>query len=254
MQKEVFCEIIIVNDGSTDNSLAVVENHFKKEIACAHIKIINQSNRGVSVARNKGVEVSKFEYVCFLDADDEWKPGFLKKMAVLIKSYPQADLYCLAHMIKKDNTYLYKPRHGLPDGYNGYVEDFFKTSSKGSVAKSSKVCVKKDAILFFGGFPEGVVAGEDLYVWIRLALNGKVACDMSYLSIVHQQKDNSRKARKNSVPYPIIFFSKNKNYLIERNIKGYLFVVFYKHFVSSLISFKFREAFIRLKAYMVIVF
>jgi len=253
IQKEVCYEIIVVNDGSKDNSLAIVESHYKREIACAHIQIINQSNQGVSAARNKGVEVSRFEYVCFLDADDEWRPDFLQKMAALIKNYPRADLYCLAHMIKKDSIELYKPKHGLPDGYRGYVEDFFKISSKGSVANSSKVCIKKEALLFFGGFPEGVVAGEDLYVWIRLALNGKVACDMTYLSIVHQEIDSSRSARKNSVPYPLDFFSKNKVYLINKNLKKYLFMIFYKHFFSSLMSFKFREAFMRLKAYIMIV-
>lgn len=246
-------EIIIVNDGSTDDSLSAVNLIYGKEIQRGFIKIIDQFNQGVSVARNKGVELSKFEYVCFLDADDEWKTGFLQKMASFIEDYPDADLYSLAHMIKKDGAKLYKPKHGLPNGYRGYVEDFFKASLRGSVANSSKVCVKKQALSVFGGFPEGVVAGEDLYVWIMLALNGKVACDMSYLSIVYQEIDSSRNARKNSVPYPLTFFSKNKILLNTQSLKDYLFMIFYKHFFSSLLSFKFKEASMRLRAYIMII-
>ena len=60
-------EIICVNDGSTDNSLNILNKYSKKD---SRIKIINQENSGVSHARNKGLEVSRGNYVCFLDSDD----------------------------------------------------------------------------------------------------------------------------------------------------------------------------------------
>lgn len=242
-------EIIIVNDGSTDDSLSIVRDIYSSEINNGTIKIIDQLNQGVSAARNKGVSMAKSDYICFLDADDEWLPKFLETMVVLIHDYPDADLYSLAHMVKSNNIEIKKPKHGLPAGHRGYVEDFFRASSKGSVANSSKVCVKKEAFLRFGGFPEGAVAGEDIYVWIRLALNGKVACDMNYLCIVNRQVDKSRSSRKNSVPYPLVFFSENKFVSRSKSLDKYLFVIFYKHFLNSLLGFNSREAFIRLKAY-----
>lgn len=243
-------EIIIVNDGSSDDSLSIVANRYSNEIDNMTIKVLDQLNQGVSVARNNGIKVASSSYICFLDADDEWLPEFLKTMKKLITDHPKADLYSLAHLVKKEGSQLFKPKHGLLDGYRGYVEDFFLASSKGDVVNSSKVCVRKESILSFGGFPVGVVAGEDIYVWIRLALKGGVACDMSYLSIVHQEIDNSRNSRKNSIPFPLVYFSKNKEILRSKSLNKYLFSIFYKHFLYSLVSLKPREAMLRIKVYM----
>ena len=66
-------EIIIVNDGSTDASLEKI-----KKFTDNRIKIFQQENQGVSVARNKGMEMAEGEYFCFLDADDEWKNDCLE--------------------------------------------------------------------------------------------------------------------------------------------------------------------------------
>ena len=242
-------ELIIVNDGSTDKSLSIVESNYKDEIDSGVITIVSQLNKGVSAARNLGVKLSKSNYICFLDADDEWLPGFLKTMSLLVERCPEANLYCLAHMVSKEGGVHYRPKHGLPNNYRGYVDEFFKASSKGSVANSSKVCVKKQAIMKFGGFPEGVVAGEDLFVWIMLALQGKVACSMDYMAVVHQQVDASRSLRKVSTPYPFIYFSKNTNILKTKSLNKYLFTIFYKHFLHSLISLNPKEATIRLKWY-----
>lgn len=242
-------EVIVVNDGSTDNSLNIVQKKYRSEIEKGFIKVINQENKGVSAARNKGIESCSSEYICLLDADDEWKPEFLKRMSSLIDKCPEAILYSLAHFVSKDGKNLLKPKHGLPDSHFGYVDDFFKASSKGSVVKSSKICVRKKDIIEIGGFPEGVVAGEDTYVWIMLGLKGKIACSMEYLSIVYQQEDNSRKARKTSVPYPFIFFSQKEFIKNNPSLNQYLFSIFYKHFIHSMISLKPKEAAIRLKWY-----
>lgn len=242
-------EIIIVNDGSTDESLPIVNRCYSNEINSDIIKVIDQSNQGVSVARNNGSNLAKSDYICFLDADDEWRPDFLEKMSMLIADFPLANLYSLAHMIKKNGSSLYKPKHGLSEGYRGYLENFFEASSRGSVVKSSKVCVKKSAFLEIGGFPIGVVAGEDLYVWIRLALNGKVACDMSYSTIVYLESDNSRASRKNSIPYPLVFFSENSDFQRSKALDKYLFVIFYKHFFNSLLGLRWKEASLRFEKY-----
>jgi len=76
-------EIIVVNDGSTDNSLSVV-----KSIKDKRIKIFNQKNLGVSNARNKGIKKAKGEYIAFLDADDKFLNNYLETIAQLIIKYP----------------------------------------------------------------------------------------------------------------------------------------------------------------------
>ena len=75
-------EIIIVNDVSTDNTSKIIENYAKNN---SKIKIINQDNQGVSVARNKGIEQAKAEYITFVDSDDWLEPNAFKKVLNIIK-------------------------------------------------------------------------------------------------------------------------------------------------------------------------
>ena len=166
-------------------------------------------------------------------------------MKQLVNDFPNAVLYSFAHFVDKGKG-IRKVSQSFPENFKGYVNDFFGTSSRGSVVNSSKVCVRKDALLNVGGFPCGVVAGEDLHVWIMLALKGRVVFSMDYLAIIHQEADGSRFARKLSVPYPFIFFSSNKKMKKGKGLNKYLFSIFIKHFVSSVISFKFKEASYRL--------
>lgn len=70
-------EVIIVNDGSTDQSLAVIS-----DLICSHhnVKVINQKNQGVSVARNTGIDVATGKYITFVDPDDKIMPGFVSSL------------------------------------------------------------------------------------------------------------------------------------------------------------------------------
>ncbi|MHA1178102.1 glycosyltransferase family 2 protein [Psychrobacter faecalis] len=241
-------EIIVVNDGSSDESLSIVENMYAIEINKKLIRIINQNNQGVSIARNNGVAASQSNYICFLDADDEWLPNFLESMAGLINDYPNAALYTLAYNIQKEGFKSVKSKRGLPRNHRGYVEDFFKASAKGNVVHTSTACVLKSVFIELGGFPNNVVAGEDLYLWIMFALNNKVACEESFLTMVHIQKDDSRGSRYNSsVPYPLIYFSENTHLMKNSFLNRYLFTIFYKHFASSILNFRIKEALLRLK-------
>ena len=81
-------EIVIVNDGSTDYSVAEAG-----KVQDDRIRLIHQQNAGVSAARNRGIEEAKGELIAFLDADDEWSPEYLFTQYHLYQKYPQCDVF-----------------------------------------------------------------------------------------------------------------------------------------------------------------
>lgn len=158
-------EILIVNDGSTDGCVEKILR-FKDE----RLKIFHQENKGVSVARNKGIKESQAEYICFLDADDEWMSDYLQNLHETILKFPDAGIYCSRYFTKINEKKLCKnPIENISDDYEGYVSDFFASSLRYRIALTSAVCVHKNVFYEIGGFDEKISSGQDLDYWIRIA-------------------------------------------------------------------------------------
>ena len=164
-------EVIIVNDGSTDNSLDVVKELFERfKILDFRFKILNQENAGVAAARNNGVAKSKGEYLCFLDADDWWEPNFLEEMDRLIKEYPDVGLYAT-------NYVYYKPGKThvalkIEREYMNYPEAYLRGEMP---VWTGAACMPRKVFDEMGGFPKGIKLGEDFLLWAKTALQYKVA-------------------------------------------------------------------------------
>lgn len=165
-------ECIVINDGSSDNSLEVVKNFVDEyKIYDFRFKIVDQPNAGVAAARNNGVKVSSGDYVCFLDADDWWKPKFLEEMDKLIEEYPDAGLYAM-------NYIYYKPGKthvalNLPRGYMNYPEAYLRGGAM--PVTSISTCMPHKVFDEMGGFPVGIKLGEDFLLWAKTAMHYKVA-------------------------------------------------------------------------------
>ena len=166
-------EIVIVNDGSTDNSVAEVE-----KVQDDRIRLIHQQNAGVSVARNRGIKEAKGDLIAFLDADDEWKPEYLTTQYHLSQKYPECSVFaCNYEFCSAEGKVTPTIIHKLSlAGEDGILINYFEVAScSHSPLWTSAVMVKKQALLSVGGFPVGIKSGEDLLTWARLAYRYKIA-------------------------------------------------------------------------------
>lgn len=166
-------EIVIVDDGSTDNSVEEVE-----KFDDSRIRLIHQTNAGVSAARNRGIEEARGELIAFLDADDEWKLGYLATQYGLYQKYPECSVYACNYEFR-DSEGKMTPTviRRLPfEGKDGILSNYFEVASCSHPPLwTSAVVVKKSAIQAIEGFPLGIKSGEDLLTWARLAVSGTIS-------------------------------------------------------------------------------
>lgn len=143
-------EIIIIDDGSDDDTNDVIKNKFRDN---SLIKYYYQDNKGVSSARNAGVTLSNKDYIAFLDSDDFYFSDF-RDFLINIQ-YDKYDFFTAAYSI--NGKVVYKKNHEN-DFVNFLESQYFCTNS---------IVIKKD-LLIREKFREGEKFGEDVDVWLRL--------------------------------------------------------------------------------------
>ncbi len=178
-------EVIVVDDGSTDGSAVVVE-----DIGSPAVRLIKQRNAGVSAARNRGMAEASGDYYAFLDADDEWEPRFLEKIAELAGDFPGCGLYCTGFCIVRGGESY--PAF-QPTG-EGIVEDYFEKAMSLYIASGSSSVIPSRIIKESGGFPEGMKLGEDQYMWTKIALYHPVCFTPERLARVYTAASNRSSA------------------------------------------------------------
>ena len=164
-------EIIVINDGSTDNSAIIAEDYLNGVEGISY-KILSQQNAGVSAARNNGIAQASGDYIAFLDADDWWEPTFLEKMAQHIEDYPEAGLYASNYMYYKPG----KTRvavNNIETGYFNYPKAYYEGGAM--PVTSISVVIPRKVLDETGGFPLGIKLGEDFLLWAKIAMQYKVA-------------------------------------------------------------------------------
>lgn len=234
-------EVVIINDGSTDGSEEIVRNYLSTislEMS-EKVRIITQSNAGVSAARNRGIEESKGDVIAFIDADDEWAPQYLQTISDLMEFYPQCDVFATAYnYVEATKTYKAPIKGFSFEGDHGILDNYFQILLMGRPPiHSSSVAIRKEAIKSIGGFPTMIKSGEDLITWARLAVNFKIAYSKKALSYFTRLDDNystgAAVARKYILPKDdigakiindMIASTPHENKQLIKGLKGFRFL------------------------------
>lgn len=182
-------ELIIMDDGSQDDSFDVA---LKVIVGHSHCHLYRQRNKGVSMARNNAVALSRGDYLCFLDADDWWEPTFLEEMSKLVEEFPDAGIYGTDYTIVNETKHKTRVapigvESGFEKGYINYCQVYAKTLAMPMTSIS--VAIPRLVFYEMGGFPQGIRLGEDFLLWIRIALKYKVVFLNKPLAYYNQDVD-----------------------------------------------------------------
>lgn len=163
-------EVIVVDDGSKDSSLALA-----KKFEGGNIRVIAQENQGVSVARNTGILNASGKYICFLDADDEWRPDYLATIQSLTDKYPESAIFVTAYAVNMGNGKVNHSTRLEPE--TGCLPSYWLTLAKGyDFVWTSATTMRRDTLIQAGLFKPGEKIGQDLDMWARVArINPRVA-------------------------------------------------------------------------------
>ena len=169
-------EMIVIDDGSTDNTEGVVlqlfANHCEQKPESAdQIRYIKQSNAGVSAARNHGIFEARGKWLAFLDSDDLWFPQKLEKQMAFLVEHPTAGAVCCPANEYEDGQ-IRKDQQGnmmrLSSGLETSVLPFELFAEKNPVWTSS-VLVQKTVLYKAGLFEGGLKISEDFCLWVKIA-------------------------------------------------------------------------------------
>lgn len=175
-------EIILINDGSTDNSLELAQ-----EIARVHpeVVVLSQPNSGVSVARNLGIQTAKGDIILPLDGDDLIAPNYIKEAVKVMTSRPEVKV-------------VYS--QGIKFDQNGQKKWKLKPFSRYQLARNNMIFPsaffwKKDA-LKVGGFSEDMTMGrEDWEFWIKMLKNGGEVVQLPFLGYFYRLTPTSKRKK-----------------------------------------------------------
>ena len=216
-------EIIIVDDGSTDNTQYIVQQ------LDGNIQYIRQQNRGPSAARNAGIKAAKGDWIAFLDADDQWTTDKLEKQIKALQHSPELKLLAgdmseididnqiLEASVLNKHHFLekFKALDGKP------LPDAFIELLRKNFIPTGTVLIKKDILLEAGLFNDNIRYGEDLELWAKVASQHPVTCLPDVLMLRRQHGSNSTQSAEPLLIDLIKVMESLKSYTSKQHIQSY---------------------------------
>jgi hypothetical protein len=196
-------EIIVVDDGSTDDGAATAKRYL-----AARDQFITQANAGPGAARNRGIAVARGQYLAFIDADDEWVPEFLARaagaFAVLHKS---VEVVSQARTVAPGGFVVgprrWQARRALRLGPGCPLRAAFDTIG---LLGTGRIAVKRSALARLGGFYDQgrALIGEDTWLWLKLAFGCAIYADPRVGMVNHTDAGDLWKGGRAQVPYGFV--------------------------------------------------
>jgi len=177
-------ELIIINDGSTDNSFQLLKQWEKKD---SRIKVYDQENKGRSITRNRGLELATTEYIAMMDADDISMPNRLKLCYEFLMAHK--DVVAVSGQYKTMCMYgvsMYKS--SLPLGHEEIERDLLQ--DKGDSFTQGAAMIIKSVAKKVGGYNSSYELGEDADLFLKMALEGKLQ-NLSVVLLKYRQHASS---------------------------------------------------------------
>jgi glycosyltransferase involved in cell wall biosynthesis len=172
-QTETSFELIVVDDGSTDET---PERLQALQSAGGRLRVERTENRGVSAARNLGVRVARGQWLAFLDSDDEWLPGKLATQLALLKEQPSLSLVHGEEIwIRRGVRVNPMRKHQKKGG------DVFADAVRLCCISPSTVLLRKSLFEELGGFREDFPVCEDYDLWLKITAREKVGFTSEFL-------------------------------------------------------------------------
>jgi glycosyltransferase involved in cell wall biosynthesis len=158
-------EVVVVDDGSTDDTPSVVEN-FAGKAPSFPLRLVRETHRGPGATRNSGIRAAEAEWVAFLDADDLWHPEKIEVVSKAIRAHPEANFFCHNETIRElDHSYS---TSDYSAGFNPGLSVTTQLYERNRFSTSAVVC-RRSLLLESGGFDETLSSAQDYELWLRLS-------------------------------------------------------------------------------------
>lgn len=197
-------ELIVVDDGSKDESIAVVKGSPDKRI-----RLFQQDHEGVCAARNRGIDHARGKYIAFLDSDDTWAPTCLARLHEAILRAPDAAIaYCGWQNIGlgggRDKAFI-PPDYETPDKLELWIRN--------TRWPIHAALTRKDAIVAVGGFNPRYPTSEDYLLWLKIVGENKIVRVPEVLAFYYHH--NGPRATGNKVRMALNHLGAQRDYLQE---------------------------------------
>ena len=222
-------EVVIVNDGSTDDSANVVKDFIARiDDRCIDNRwtLVNKPNGGVCSARNIGIEEAKGEYVALLDGDDIWDKEYLAEQVKMLRDFPEAVMWGINFAEMNEGKLVRRLETALPDRYRGYVEHYFQMPGRISdLFCSSSVVIRREVFDKVGMFDERIKYAEDSDMWFRIIATHRVAFYDRYMVFYQWDAENRALKREIKLKYFLPYYvDKYQNPLYKSNSVFYVWI------------------------------